>query len=614
MKLIDLKSSAQHPVQKWLLTILEHPIEKTLSIKAMNDAYERMAFFSTLNPDNIFQNCLDSVQAHYSISDQDIQKIPSQGPLVTVANHPFGGVEGIILGDILRRARPDVRVLGNYLLQKMTELSNWIIPVDPFGNRSSAIANARAIKAAIRWVAEGGSLVTFPAGEVAHFDWGRKRITDPRWSPHVGAIIRHARADVLPVFFPGANSLFFQIAGLFHPRLRTALLPHELVNKSSQAINVYIGKVIPWKKLQDFKDNEALTEYLRNCTFFLQNRLRTPKKSLSSIIFSRLGAHPLKPVAPAVEASILGREIEALPPSQKLVQGGDFAVYVARPEQIPQMLNEIGRLREHTFREVHEGTGQPADLDRFDAHYLHLFLWNHKKTELAGAYRLGLTDIILKNQGPKGLYTTTLFKFKRPLLRMLENAIEVGRSFIRSEYQKEYRCLSLLWQGIGHFVVLHPNYKILFGPVSISQDYQSFSKNMIVQFLRLNKLHPELSRYVKPRAPYRALRAAKIARQTVATLVNDIDDVSVLISEIEKDGKGVPILLKHYLRLNAQILSFNVDRQFSNVIDSLILVDLTKADFKLLRRFMGSSGLKIFARHYNLALGSLDSGGAEESG
>ena len=600
MKLIDLKESANHPVQKWLLTVLEHPIEKTLSIKAMNDAYERMAFFSTLNPENIFQNCLDSVQAHYSLSEQDIQKIPKQGPLVVVANHPFGGVEGIILGDILRRARPDVRVLGNYLLQKMTELSEWIIPVDPFGNRNSSMANAKAIKAAIRWVAAGGALVTFPAGEVAHFDWGRRRITDPKWSPHVSAIIRHAQADVLPVFFPGANSLLFQIAGLFHPRLRTALLPHELVNKSSKAINVYIGKAIPWKKLQDYKDNESLTEYLRNSTFFLQNRLRTPKRSLSSIIFHRIGGHHLKPVAPAVDASILCREIEALPPSHKLVQGGDFAVYIARPEQIPQMLNEIGRLREHTFREVHEGTGQPVDLDRFDAHYLHLFLWNHKKNELAGAYRLGMVDVIIRNQGPKGLYTTTLFKFKRPLLRMLENAIEVGRSFIRSEYQKEYRCLALLWQGIGHFAVLHPKYKILFGPVSISQDYHSFSKNMIVQFLRLNRLHPEFSRYVKPRAPYRAIRSAKIARQTVASLVNDIDDVSLLISEIEKDGKGVPILLKHYLRLNARILSFNVDRQFSNVIDSLILVDMTKSDGKLLGRFMTPQGYKSFAQYHGI--------------
>jgi len=601
MKLIDLKRSAHHPVQKWLLTVLEHPIEKTLSIKALNDAYERLEFFSSLeNHGNVFQNCLDCVQAHYALSEQDIQKIPTQGPLVVVANHPFGGLEGVVLGDIIYRARPDVRVLGNYLLQNLAALREWIIPVDPFGNRSSSIANAKAIKAAIRWVAAGGALVTFPAGEVAHFDLRHPKITDPKWSPHVGAIIKHAQADVLPVFFPGSNSLLFQIAGLFHPRLRTVLLPHELINKSSQTINVCIGKVIPWKKLQNFKDNEALTEYVRNSTFFLQNRLRPLKRSFSSIMFSRLPHRHPKPVAPAVDTALLLREIENLAPEQRLTHSGELAVYIARAQQIPAMLREIGPLRELTFREVHEGTGQPVDLDRFDPYYLHLFLWNHKKSELVGAYRLGLVDVILRNQGIKGLYTTTLFKFKRPVLNRLENAMEVGRSFVRSEYQKEYSCLALLWRGIGHFAVLHPKYKILFGPVSISQDYHSFSKNLIVQFLRQNKLHPELARYVKARAPYRALMTAKAGRNTVATLAHDVDDVSLLISEIEKDGKGIPILLKHYLRLNARILSFNVDRQFSNVVDSLILVDMTKSDGKLLGRFMTPQGYKTFARYHGL--------------
>ncbi|MDD5482262.1 MAG: GNAT family N-acetyltransferase [Kiritimatiellae bacterium] len=606
MKLIDLKASAHHPVQKWLLTILEHPLEKTLSIKALNDAYDRLAFFSTMaERDNVFQNCLDCVQAHYSISEQDILKIPKQGPLVVVANHPFGGLEGVVLGHIIFRARPDVRVLGNYLLQRLSELREWIIPVDPFGNRSSSIANAKAIKAAIRWVANGGALVTFPAGEVAHFAWGRAKVTDPRWSPHVGAIIKHAQADVLPVFFPGANSLLFQLAGLFHPRLRTILLPHELINKSSKVMNVYIGKTIPWKRLRHFNDNEAITEYLRNCTFFLKNRLRTPRRSLSSIVFSRLAAQKSQTVAPAADSSLLRNEIAVLPPQQLLAQSGGFGVYLARAQQIPQMLGEIGRLREITFREVHEGTGRPTDLDRFDQHYLHLFLWNREKSELVGAYRLGLGDVILHNQGARGLYTTTLFKFKRPLMNPLKDAIEIGRSFIRSEYQKEYSCLALLWRGIGRFVVLHPKYKILFGPVSISQDYHSFSKKLIVQFLRQTKLHPEFARYVKARAPYRALRTE---RKTVAKLVQDIDDVSLLISEIEKDGKGVPILLKHYLKLNARILSFNVDRRFSNVVDSLILVDMTKTDGKLLSRFMGADGYRIFADYHKLPAGAPPAG------
>lgn len=599
MKLIDIKSAARHPIQKWLLTVLESPIEKTLSIKALNEAYERMVCFSNKD-NNVFQDCLESVHARYELSESDIQKIPRQGPLVVVANHPFGGLEGVVLGDIIFRARSDVRVLGNYLLQHLAKLRERIIPVDPFGNRASSMANARAIKEAIKWVSGGGALVTFPAGEVAHFDLRRASITDPPWSPHVGAIIRHSQADVLPVFFPGVNSLLFQIAGLLHPRLRTVLLPHELINKSSKTINVYIGKVIPWKKLQNIEGNEGITEYLRNSTYFLRNRLKAPRRSLSSIVFSRLPARRQAPVAPPADAALMRAELRALPPEHLLTQSGDFAVYIARAQQIPLILGEIGRLRELTFREVHEGTGRPVDLDRFDPHYLHLFIWNNRREELVGAYRLGLADVILRNQGARGLYTTTLFKFKKPVLKRLENAIEVGRSFIRSEYQKEYSCLALLWRGIGHFVVLHPKYKILFGPVSISQDYHSVSKNLIVQFLKKNKLHPELARYVKPRAPYRGGIAAKFGNRMVSSLINDIDDVSLLISEIEKDGKGIPILLKHYLRLNARILNFNVDRQFSNVVDSLILVDMTKSDSRLLARFMTPQGYRTFARHHNL--------------
>jgi putative hemolysin len=263
------------------------------------------------------------------------------------------------------------------------------------------------------------------------------------------------------------------------------------------------------------------------------------------------------------------------------------------------MLREIGRLREITFREVREGTGQALDLDEFDQHYLHLFLWNKPAAELAGAYRLGLTDVILRQFGPEGLYTSTLFRFKPGFLEQLQDAIELGRSFIASKYQKEYSCLSLLWKGIGQFIVRNPRYKILFGPVSISDDYQALSKRLIVQFLRQNKLDAELFRYVRPRKPYRCW---PIKTAALRQLPRDADDISLLISEIEKDGKGIPILLRHYLRLNASFSCFNVDAKFSNVVDGLMRVDLMKTDHRLMRHFMTEPGFQAFARHHGLAL------------
>jgi putative hemolysin len=298
---------------------------------------------------------------------------------------------------------------------------------------------------------------------------------------------------------------------------------------------------------------------------------------------------------PPVDSALLEEEIAALPGDSLLVESDQDQVHVAAAGRIPNLLREIGRLREVTFREVGEGTGRAIDLDRFDEHYLHLFVWNRRERALVGAYRLGLTDRLLEQGGVSALYTSTLFKYRRCLFEAMGPAIEMGRSWVRPEYQKSYQGLLLLWKGIGQFAVRHPRYATMFGPVSISADYGSASQRLIVSFLEQNRYVHRWSEWVRPRTPHRGDRRA--ARRTPRLALGDLDDVSAFIAEIEADQKGVPVLLKQYLKLGGRLLGFNVDPAFGDVLDVLILVDLRLTEPRILARYMGREGAEAFLDH-----------------
>jgi putative hemolysin len=273
-------------------------------------------------------------------------------------------------------------------------------------------------------------------------------------------------------------------------------------------------------------------------------------------------------------------------------------VYFAAAHEIPQLLREIGRERERTFREVGEGTGRELDLDVFDRSYLHLFVWSRANRELVGAYRIGRSDDLLREQGLGGLYTSTLFAYKPRLFESMGPALEMGRSFIRPEYQRSYVGLLLLWKGIGQLVQREPRYATLFGPVSISADYRSASQRLLVAFLEQNRYVHEWSRWVRPRCP--AGRELHRGLPFGPGRLADLEDVSSFISEIEADQKGVPILLRQYLKLGGRLLGFNVDPDFSNVLDVLIMVDLRRTDEKILARYMGREGASAFLAHHRL--------------
>jgi len=548
--------------------------------------------------DQIWERILHSLNVAYEISPEDLAHIPSSGPLVVVANHPYGGIEGVILAALLRSVRSDVKVMANLLLCSFPGLRNSLIPVDPFGTQASATSNVRGLKAAIRWVRKGGALAVFPAGEVAHVDMNQLAITDPCWHEAVAAIIRRTSAAAIPVYFAGTNGPVFQLLGMVHPMLRTVMLPSELLNKRNQVFKVRVGHPLPHPRLKSFPDDAEMTAYLRWRTYLLGHRKdlgKVPGKWAGLIKASQRAAPS---VLAQPECDAMEREIHYLPPEQVLIESGEESVILAKAQQIPQVIREIGRLREVTFRSVGEGTGKVIDLDQFDSYYDHLFVWRKSQRQVVGAYRLGLTDPILKEYGKKGLYTSTLFEFQDGFFSRIGPALELGRSFVRLECQGAMNALPLLWRGIGRFILRHPECKILFGPVSISNRYHPLSQNMMVTYLRQNHLTQEISGLLKPKAPFKPSRIHPRNPVPVCFDVKNVEELSELVSEIETDHKRVPILLKHYLKLGGKIVGFNVDGHFSHVLDGLVVVDLTKTERRILERFMAAEGARRFLAYH----------------
>ena len=571
------------PVRRKLLSVVGGALQHVLLFDQLNALYHQTLHLQDSR--NFHEKLLEALHIRYRVSPEDLARIPPEGPVVVTSNHPFGAIEGIILASILRSVRPDVKLMANSLLGSIPELQDLFILVNPFAREASTYANVRALRETLNWLKGGAMLAAFPAGEVSHIDLLSRQVTDPEWSGTIARIIRATGADALPVCFSGANGLAFQVLGLVHPRLRTALLPHEFLNKRDKTIPLRIGSPIPFNRLAAFKTDRELMAYLRYRTYALgRNDKHQPLELLSPL---RIRKTTQEPIAPPLPGGPLREEIENLPSAQCLMASGELVVLYARAAQIPQTLQELGRLREISFRAVGEGSGKSRDLDEYDSTYIHLFIWNRRTGELVGGYRLGPTDEILPASGLHGLYTSTLFNFHAGFQRRIACALEMGRSFVRPEYQRSLGALPLLWKGVGRFILKNPQYRILFGAVSISNRYRPLSRHLIVSFLRSHRYLNSLSGMVKARTPFRPAGDGDFARQTIELVGNDLDELSTIISDMESNGAGIPTLLKHYLKLGGRILGFNVDSSFSHVVDALILVDLTQTDAKILERFMG---------------------------
>jgi len=595
MKPFKLGNPPTSPFRRAVRGLFQPAIERALQFDTLNRLYAHTQ--ANRNGAHFCERALEALNVTCQVPPESLAHVPTTGPLVVVANHPFGGLEGLMLEALLRRVRPDVKLLANYMLKLIPDLRDSFFFVDPFGHPDSARRNLSSIRAAVRWVKQGHALGSFPSGEVARLTLRDRGIVEPPWSAMIARIVQITGATVVPVYFEGRNSNLFHLLGLLHPLLRTVLLPRELLKKQHSMIAVGIGSPIGPDKLARFEDPKELTNYLRVRTYILKSRRSSGPKPAAAEDPAGPAAPPV-PIAAAKPTDVLAREVDALPAEQHLVDSGKFSVSYFRADQAPNLLHEIGRLREVAFRAVGEGTGTALDIDPFDAHYLHLFVWNRQTNEIVGSYRGGLTDEILETQGKKGLYTSTLFQYKTRLLEQIGPALEMGRSFVRPEYQRNHSPLSLLWRGIARFVSLHPRYKMLFGPVSISNKYSSLSKQLLVAFLQQNRSLPALAQWIKAKTPPRFRPIRDWSGQATSVVVRGLEEVDELIGEIEADMKSMPVLLRQYLKLNSKLLGFNVDPDFGDVLDALMLTDLTQISRAVLVRYMGRKEAEAFLAHH----------------
>ena len=651
---------ADSAARKTLFPSFNPILARLLSLDKVRELYEL-----SCDPDgtNIFNRILKNMNVVCSVSDSDLARVPATGACVVVANHPFGILDGILLGALLLRVRSDLKILTNYMLTGVPGLDEFCIPLDPFGRQPSAdsdeqlrkadkaatetedreqrdprseCSNQRGLRGAKDWLNRGGMLLIFPAGEVAHLNpkqWA-KGVTDPEWNTTAFRLARSTGASALPVFIDGRNSASFQLMGFVHPRLRTVRLAKEFLRKRGAKVEVRIGNKLPASSLQlPAQSNPAAlspdsgsrkptafsgTEFLRWKTYLLANRAlkshdraprsaredrSTPLRVLPAAKLVRVPfLHAWQELAEAVPAAQLQQQIALLPSSACLENSEEYGVYCANAEQIPDVLREIGRLRELSFRAEGEGTGKSVDLDRYDDYYTHLFVWNKPQKEIVGAYRLALTGDVLRKFGVSGLYTNTLFRFKDDFFDLLGPAVELGRSFVRPEYQRQYAPLLLLWKAIGRYVALHPAHPVLFGAVSISNSYAPASRTLMYQFFQAQFATHPLTAMVQPRRPFRSARLRHWDISAFNRLVRDPEELSGSISEFEFDGKGIPVLLKQYLKMGGEVLAFNVDGRFSDTLDGLIVVDLRNSDRRSLQRYLGSQGAERFI-DYHRALG-----------
>jgi putative hemolysin len=575
--------------------------EKFIPVNKVRDLYRRVRE----RPEGFgLQNLLAEMRVELRVDAADTARIPATGPVVVVANHPFGMLDGAVLAVLLTRVRPDVKVMTNYLLRDVPELAQHCIFADPFQSDGSVNAlsvgvNRRAVREALAWLENGGMLAVFPAGEVSHWQLPQAEIADPAWNDTAVRLIRRTGAAALPVYFCGRNSVGFHLFGMIHPRLRTAFLLQEFLQQEGRTVEVRVGSEISGDSVACMLDDREAIEYLRWRTYLLARRSR-PEKSWPEAMRSKISERAQEPVAPAEPADVLARELSCLPSDRCLVENGDLAVYLAKANETPRMLQELGRLREVTFRLAGEGTGKTRDLDRFDRYYWQVLLWNKSKQELVGAYRAGKTAEILAEHGVSGLYTSTCFRYDARLFEKLGPALELGRSFVRREYQRQYAPLLLLWKGIARLLATHTETPVLFGAVSISNDYSKASREMIYRFFEARMQDDELAGLIEPRSPFRPARLRPWDCRAMCHALRDLEELSQPITDVETDGKGLPILLRQYAKIGGKLLGFNVDRKFSNVLDGLVVVDLRKTEPAVLERYMGREPAARFRQHHAL--------------
>ena len=540
---------------------------KILKISTLNKIYNKNKHLS----DVVFLNAiLDDLQIKFEIPEEDLKRLPKDGAYITISNHPLGGIDGVLLLKMMLEREPNFKIIANFLLHRIEPLKKYIMPVNPFENHKDAKSSVIGIKETFRHLSDGKPLGIFPAGEVSTYKAGKLMVDKP-WEEGAIKVIRKAQVPVVPIYFHAKNSRFFYLLSKINGTLRTAKLPSELFSQKHRAIKVRIGKPISVAEQNEYASIEEYSDFLRRKTYRLASPFDKEVPFLPTANL-KLPKSPKTIVTAASQENMIHEVVSLRNSDCRLLQSKNYEVFFAEANKIPNILHEIGRLREVTFREVGEGTNESIDLDKYDNYYHHMFLWDEDTKQVAGAYRMGLGSEIYPKHGIEGFYLNDLFRFEPELHQMMHRSIEMGRAFIIKEYQQKPMPLFLLWKGIIHTTLRYPEHKFLLGGVSISNQFSDFSKSLMIEFMKSNYYDPYIAQYIYPKKEYKVKLKDAEKDFIFDEAESDLNKFDKIIDELEPGNLRLPVLIKKYIKQNARVVAFNVDPKFNNAIDGLMYI------------------------------------------
>ena len=552
------------------------------SLTGINRLNELYAGGFEMNATDFLSYLLDDLQIKYELHEVDLSRIPKEGPFIIVSNHPLGGLDGILMMHIISRIRPDFKIMGNFLLERIDPLKPMVIAVNPFETRKEAFDSSRGMRESIRHLRNGGCLGVFPAGEVSTKNESGE-IGDRAWQNPAMKLVKKMNVPVVPMYFHAKNSTLFYRLAAMSANLQTAMLPREMVRPRYHPIKIRIGKPILPKQQQELQDIQVYSDFLRKKTYALSTYY-TQKKSLlsdtlkipTSIAINSKNKKP-KEIVEMTALELINLDIENLKKSEEalLFKSNNYECFFAKAQEIPHVLREIGRLREITFREVGEGTNLEIDLDRYDVHYHHLFLWDADQQQIVGAYRMALGKEVYEQFGVNGFYLNELFHIEPELHHFFKECIEMGRAFVVPAYQQKPMPLFLLWRGIVHVTLRNPDQKYIIGGVSISNQFSEFSKSLMIEFMKSHYYDPYVAQYVRPKNEFKVKLKDADKEFFFDEAEADMNKFDKLIDEIEPNLLRVPVLIKKYIKQNAKLIGFNVDPKFNDAIDGLMYIRIS---------------------------------------
>lgn len=564
---------------------LKRPVASVLMsltrINQLNKLYDKV---KDKEGQDYFNSLLKDIGVRYVAFAEDVARIPATGPFIVVSNHPLGALDGIIMTKILSEVRPDFKIMGNFLLNKIKPMQPYVIAVNPFEEHKGAFNSFGGMREALKLIRDGGCFGVFPAGEVSNKNNEYREVLDREWELPILKLIQKANVPVVPMYFHAQNSRLFYLMSRIHANLQTAMLPAEMMRKRCDPIRIRIGRPILPKILKEYDTPEELGEFLRRKVHMMKSYFDKRKKITDSLSIPNISnKFQFKQTDNIVHNIIsetgkeqLKADIEKLrkAPNKLLFCNGNYEVFFTTAEGTPYIMREIGRQRELTFREVGEGTNMPFDLDEYDRHYHHLILWDNSCDKLVGAYRMALGKEVMAKHGMNGFYICSLFNFDPEIQPFFRKVIEMGRAYIIKEYQQKPLPLFLLWRGIVHVCLRHKDHKFLMGGVSISNKFSDFSKTLMIEFMRSNYYDSVVAQYVHPKNEYKVRLKERDKLLFFEGIESDLNKFDKLIDDFEPEMR-MPVLIKKYIKQNARVISFNVDPNFNDAIDGLMYIRIS---------------------------------------